>query len=120
MIANVDEPVAFVAVIVYDADAADAVGVPLSTPVEAFKVSPAGNAGETVQFVDAPPEFVGVNDVIAEFTVAEIDDVEYEILGAANDAVTSMLIVVVPDPAVLVAVTVYAADTLVAVGVPEI
>jgi hypothetical protein len=41
------------------------VGVPLITPVDGLRFSPAGNAGETTYEVTAPPLLVGVLAVIA-------------------------------------------------------
>ena len=71
-----------------------------------FSVSPEGRDGATVQFEDAPPEFVGLRAVIAELTIPLMVEDPYEMFGAARDAVTSRLIVVLPEPAELVAVTV--------------
>jgi hypothetical protein len=41
------------------------VGVPLTTPVEVFRLKPAGSAGLTLYPVTAPPLVVGLSGVIA-------------------------------------------------------
>ena len=73
MTLNVDEPVALVAVTVYELDADVAVGVPEMIPVLVEKLNPVGTDGEIDQLATAPPEFVGLNEVIAAFTGPEIE-----------------------------------------------
>ena len=68
-------PPEFVAVMVYtDVDVTES-GVPLTTPVDAFKDNPEGNPGLTEYPETAPPEMVGLSGVIAEFTVNMFGDV---------------------------------------------
>ena len=59
------KPAAFVAVIVYVAADATAVGVPLITPVVVLSESPVGSAGDTLQEATAPPPIVGEFAVIS-------------------------------------------------------
>ena len=82
-----------------------AVGVPLISPVEVSKDSPAGRDGDTDQEVTGPPLADGVTAVIAvplvrvkEFGLYEIED------GATS--LTSILTVAVSLPPVLLAVIV--------------
>ena len=82
-----------------------AVGVPLISPVEVSRDSPAGKEGDTDQEVTGPPLADGVTAVIAvpfvrvkEFGLYEIED------GATS--LTSMVTVVVSLPPVLDAVIV--------------
>ena len=82
-----------------------AVGVPLISPVEVSKDSPAGREGETDQAVTVPPLADGVTAVIVvplvrvkEFGLYEIDD------GATS--LTSIVTVAVSLPPVLEAVIV--------------
>ena len=58
-------PPVLVAVTVYVAVAATAVGVPLMTPVEVLRLRPAGSAGETDQVTTGPPLTVGVLTTMA-------------------------------------------------------
>ena len=46
-------------------------GVPVIAQVVAFKLKPAGIAGETVQLVGVPPEMVGVRVLMAVFKTKE-------------------------------------------------
>ena len=57
--AVVDPPV-LVAVTVYVAAVASAVGVPLTTPVLVLRLSPAGSDGETEYETTGPPPLLGV------------------------------------------------------------
>lgn len=70
---KLDEPVALVAVTVYELDADVVVGVPEMIPVLVEKLNPVGTDGEIDQLATAPPEFVGLKEVIATFTVPEMD-----------------------------------------------
>lgn len=89
------------------ADDDTAVGVPEKTPVEVEKLMPEGKAGDMDHDVAAPPEFEGVNVVIAEFTVPLIEDGEYEIDGTlGEEAETDIVTLNVDEPVALVAVTV--------------
>ena len=111
-------PPVLLAVIVYVADDVTAVGVPLMAPVEESRDKPAGSDGETDQEVIAPPLVVGVNVVMA-VPFSKVREVElYEIEGATS--LTTMVKVAVSVPPVFVAVTVYDAEEVMAVGVPEI
>ena len=98
-------PPVFVPVIVYEVEEVIAVGVPEIAPVEPSITSPAGSDGDDVQLVTVPPVDVGVTVVIAlplvnvnEFGLYAID------VGATSS--TSMVIVAVSLPPVLLAVTV--------------
>ena len=98
-------PPVFVPVIVYEVEEVIAVGVPEIAPVEPSITRPAGSDGDDVQLVTVPPVDVGVTVVIAlplvnvnEFGLYAID------VGATSS--TSMVIVAVSLPPVLLAVTV--------------
>ena len=95
-----------------------AVGVPLMAPVEESRERPAGKPGETVHVVIVPPLTVGVSVVmVVPFSrVRELDP--YEIVGGTS--LTTMVTLAVSVPPVLVAVIVYEAEEVTAVGVPEI
>ena len=97
-------PPVLLAVMVYVADEATAVGFPLMAPVEESRDKPAGRDGETDQEVMAPPLVVGVNVVIA-VPFSKVREFElYEIDGATSR--TTMVIAAVSVPPVLVAVIV--------------
>ena len=97
-------PPVLLAVMVYAADDATAVGFPLMAPVEESRDKPAGSDGETDQEVIAPPLVVGVNVVMA-VPFSKVREFElYEIDGATS--LTTMVIVALSLPPVLVAVTV--------------
>ena len=109
-------PPVLVAVMVYVADEATAVGFPLMAPVEESRDKPAGSVGETDQEVMVPPLVVGVNVVMA-VPFSKVREFElYEIDGATS--LTAMVMVAVSVPPVLVAVMVYVAEEVTAVGVP--
>ena len=109
-------PPVLLAVTVYAADDVTAVGVPLMAPVEESRDKPAGSDGETDQEVIAPPLVVGVSVVIA-VPFSKVREVElYEIDGTTS--LTTMVSVAVSVPPVLVAVIVYVAEEVTAVGVP--
>ena len=112
-------PPVLVAVTVYVAEEVIAVGVPLIAPVVLLKLSPAGSDGEIDQFVAAPPPVVGVtvDIVVPLINVSELG--EYVTADGAI-SLTTMLTVAVSVPPVLVAVIVYDAEEVIAVGVPEI
>ena len=80
--------------------------------------SPVGSAGLEAQEVTVPPAFAGVLDAIAVPLVKVYGLPLYEIDGGGS--FTAMLTVVLPLPPVLVAVMVYVAAAVTAVGVPEI
>tara|TARA_B100001079_G_scaffold55555_1_gene46459 strand:- start:756 stop:1115 length:360 start_codon:yes stop_codon:yes gene_type:complete len=87
-------------------------------PVEESRERPAGKPGETVHEVIVPPLTVGVSVVmVVPFSrVSELDP--YEIVGGTS--LTTMVTLAVSVPPVLVAVIVYEAEEVTAVGVPEI
>ena len=95
-----------------------AVGVPLMAPVEESRERPAGRLGETVHEVMVPPPTVGVSVVmVVPFTrVRELEP--YEMVGGTS--LTTIVMLAVPVPPVLVAVIVYEAEDVTAVGVPLI
>ena len=62
-------PAAFVAVTVYTAVAATALGVPEMMPVEVFKLRPDGRSGDTEYDATAPPVLLGVFGEMATPTV---------------------------------------------------
>ena len=111
-------PPVLLAVMVYVADEATAVGFPLIAPVEESRDKPAGSDGETDQEVIAPPLVVGVNVVMA-VPFSKVREFElYEIDGATS--LTTMVMLAVSVPPVLFAVIVYEAEEVIVVGVPEI
>ena len=63
-------PPAFVAVIVYTAEALIPVGVPEIAPVDVSSVRPTGSSGETDQDTTVPPLEVGVIATIGTFLVS--------------------------------------------------
>ena len=85
-------------------------------PVEESKERPAGRLGETDHEVMVPPPTVGVSVVMAvPFTrVRELEP--YEMVGGTS--LTTMVMLAVSVPPVLVAVIVYEALEVTAVGVP--
>lgn len=95
-----------------------AVGVPLIAPVVLLKLSPAGSDGEIDQFVTVPPPVVGstVDMVVPLINVSELG--EYVTADGAI-SLTAMVRLAVSVPPVLVAVIVYDAEDVIAVGVPE-
>ena len=96
-----------------------AVGVPLIAPVVLLKLSPAGSDGEIDQFVTAPPLEVGstVDMVVPLINVSELDGY---VTADGAISLTTMVRLAVSVPPVLVAVIVYDAEEVIAVGVPEI
>ena len=95
------------------------VGVPLISPVEVENVRPAGSDGETDQETTLPPLEVGVVAVIAESLVS-VNELGLYVIEEGMTSLTTTVIVAVALPPLLVAVTVYDADEVIAVGVPEI
>lgn len=95
------------------------VGVPLISPVEVENVRPAGSDGETYQETTLPPLEVGVVAVIAESLVS-VNELGLYVIEEGMTSLTTTVIVAVALPPLLVAVTVYVADEVIAVGVPEI
>ena len=93
-----------------------AVGVPLMAPVEESRERPAGRLGETVHEVMVPPPTVGVS-VVMVVPFSRVRELEpYEIVGGTS--LTTMVMLAVSVPPVLVAVMVYVAEEVTAVGVP--
>lgn len=70
-----------------------ALGVPLSTPVEAFSETPDGSDGEIDQELTALPEFVGLIVGIADPDTTEIEFGEYVIFGTTTVHVTVVVAV---------------------------
>ena len=93
-----------------------AVGVPLSAPVDVSSDNPAGRDGETEYETTVPPVDVTEVVVIAVPLVSVKEFVLYVIDGAISLTVIVTLAVSVPP--VLVAVIVYEAEDVTAVGVP--
>jgi len=112
----VSVPPVFVAVIVYVAEDVTAVGVPLIAPVEVSSDKPAGSDGDTEYETTVPPLDVTVAVVMAVPLVNVKEFVLYAIDGAIS--LTTMVTVAVSLPPVLVAVIVYEAEDVTAVGVP--
>ena len=79
-------------------------GVPLRTPVEVSSDNPAGSDGDTDHVTTVPPVDVGDVVVIAVPLVNVKELVLYEMTGAMS--LTTMVIVAVSLPPVLVAVIV--------------
>ena len=96
-----------------------AVGVPLISPVVALKVRPAGKAGEIDQDATGPPLAVGVIGVMA-VPFSAVNELGVNVMPEGAATSTSMVMVVVALPPVLLAVTVYVVDELRTLGVPEI
>ena len=95
-----------------------ALGVPEIAPVEESRERPAGKDGETDHEVIVPPPTVGVSVVIV-VPFSKVSELEpYAIVGATS--LTTIVIVAVSVPPVLVAVIVYEALEVTAVGVPLI
>ena len=67
-------PPAFVAVTVYVAVAVIVVGVPVIAPVPVFKLKPAGKDGLTDQVTTGPPDFAGVQVLMATPVVKVFND----------------------------------------------
>ena len=100
----VSVPPVLVAVIVYVADDVTAVGVPLIEPVDVSRDKPAGSDGDTEYETTVPPVEVTESVVIA-VPFSSVREVEvYEIDGVIS--FTTMVIVAVSVPPVLVAVIV--------------
>ena len=79
-------------------------GVPLIAPVEESRDNPAGKVGETVHEVIVPPLTVGVS-VVMVVPFSKVRELEpYEIVGGTS--LTTMVILAVSVPPVLVAVIV--------------
>ena len=110
-------PPVLVAVTVYVAEEVMAVGVPLMAPLEESSDKPAGSEGETDQLVTVPPLEVGVTVVIAVPLVSVNEFGLYDKEEGAM-SLTTMVTSSVVLPPVLVAVTVYVAEDVTAVGVP--
>ncbi len=98
-------PPVLLAVMVYVAELATAVGVPEMAPVEESRERPAGSEGETDHEVMGPPLAVGVTVVMA---VPLVSVNEFGLNTRADGAIslTSMVTVAVSLPPVLLAVTV--------------
>ena len=99
-------PVEFDAVIVYLAEAAVPVGVPLMRPFAELILNPSGSAGEIDQLVAVPPVFVGDSVLMAALTSAIISAGEYETAGAGKLVLTAIVNVADEEPVVFVALTV--------------
>ena len=85
-------------------------------PVEEFRDKPAGRDGETDHEVMVPPPTVGVSVVmVVPFSKVRVLE-PYEMVGATS--LTTMVMLAVSVPPVLVAVIVYVAEEVTAVGVP--
>ena len=109
-------PPVFVAVIVYCVETETSVGVPERVPVEVSKERPAESVGDMSHVTTAPPVDDGVVVDIAVPLVRVNELVENAIEGVAS--LTVMVRVAVSNPPVLVAVMVYVAEELIALGTP--
>jgi len=108
-----------VAVMVATVVAITFVGVPEMTPVNVFKVNPAGKAGE-MEYETVPSKLAATNGalgVIAVPTLAAIHCVDGVMVGKA---LTVKLTFAVADSLPWVAVTVYSAVAAATVAIPEI
>jgi len=112
----VSVPPVLVAVMVYEAEDVTAVGVPLMAPVEVSRAKPAGSDGETEYEMTVPPVDATEAVVMAVPLVKVKEFVLYVIDGAIS--LTTMVTLAVSVPPVLVAVMVYEALEVTAVGVP--
>ena len=88
-------------------------------PVDVSNDRPVGSDGVIDQEVIVPPLAVGVIVVIATFTVS-VDELGLYVIEEGAASVTSMVTVAVALPPEFDAVTVYVAEEVIAVGVPEI
>jgi hypothetical protein len=100
------EFVALVAVTVKVVDERVTVGVPLITPVETEIANPVGSEGEIAHEAAAPPEFVGVIDVMAEPVENVYEEGLKLIFGASRGDETVIEIVAVPVSVAFTALTV--------------
>ena len=82
------------------------VGVPVITPVEADIANPVGSDGEIAHEAAAPPEFVGVIEVMAEPVENEYEAGLMLIFGAYSGVDTVIEIGAVPVLVAFVALTV--------------
>ena len=94
-------------------------GVPEIAPVEESRERPAGSDGETDQPVIGPPLAVGVTVVMA-VPFVKVNEFGLYVRDDGTTSSTSMVTSAVVLPPVLLAVTVYVAEDVMAVGVPEI
>ena len=93
------------------------VGVPEITPVAVFNDNPVGNAGD-MEYAVTLPVTEGFRLAIVEPTVKILGDVYVKAVGAISVmAITTSKLVLPPG---FVAVTVYGAEGVITVGVPEI
>ena len=94
--------------------------MPEIVPVALSIINPAGRAGNTVK-LSTLPVIMAVSGLIAVPITPAIDNVLYvRFDGATTVGVTDIVIIAVPGPALLVAVTVYSVEGLSARGVPDI
>lgn len=112
-------PPVFVAVTVYAVEEETTVGVPLISPVEVSKAKPLGREGVIDHVTTVPPLVDGVTAVIA-VPFVKVNGFPLYVMEDGATSLTTTVMVVVPLPPVLVAVTVYVAEEVIAVGVPEI
>ena len=82
-----------------------AVGVPLISPVVALNVRPAGKAGEIDQDATGPPLAVGAIGVMA-VPFSAVNELGENVMPEGAATSTSMVMVAVAFPPVLLAVTV--------------
>ena len=87
-------------------------------PVEESRERPAGSEGETDQPVMAPPLAEGVTVVMA-VSLVNVNEFGLYVNEAGAISLTSMVTSAVVLPPVLLAVMVYVAELVTAVGVPE-
>ena len=106
------------AVTVYVVTLAVAVGVPEIAPVEVEKARPAGSVDEIAQDVTVPPLEVGVMVVMVE-SLLNVRKLGLYVTEDGATSLTTMVTVAVPLPPAFVAVIVYCAEDVIAVGVPD-
>ena len=104
---------------VYAVEEETTVGVPLISPVDVSKAKPLGRDGEIDHVMTVPPPVDGVTAVIA-VPFVKVNGFPLYVMEDGATSLTTTVMVVVPLPPVLVAVTVYVAEEVIAVGVPEI
>ncbi len=110
-------PPVLLAVTVYDAEEVMAEGVPLMAPVEESSERPAGREGETDHEVTVPPLLVGVTVVMA-VPLVRVNEFGLYVRDEGATSLTTMVTEAVVLPPVLLAVTVYDAEEVMAEGVP--
>ena len=94
-----------------------AVGVPEMAPVDESIDRPAGSDGETDHEVTGPPLALGVTVVMA-VPLVKVNEFGLKVKEEGATSLTTIVTSAVSVPPVLLTVTVYVAEDVMAVGVP--